>query len=410
MVSLSLVWLSACSATPSLYQPAPQQLGAPPIDDFDAYSRDVRQHLDHYLVPVDGFPRADQVAWNMPFEASPAAHCSGERQRIGLLLVHGLSDSPYVFRDLGQALAERCVQVRTLLLQGHGTRPGDMVEADAEVWRAQVNTHFAALADEVDHAFIGGFSLGGALATERALDANQPAPAGLLALAPAWELNGLRNYLWLAPIASVFKDFVEEEPELNPVKYESMAINAAAQVADVRARVQEELDARERIDLPLMLVATEADSVINLAFLADQFHRRFASPASRMLVYRDTRDDATLPDDPRITVRNSYLPDQRILEMSHMSLNNAPDNPLYGLDGPLNRCLEPNGLSLDDCDALGPEDLWFSAWHEGARDVPTSRLTFNPWFDELAGGIRHFLDDALAAGEESPYTAIHELD
>jgi hypothetical protein len=31
--------------------------------------------------------------------------------------------------------------------------------------------------------------------------------------APAWQLNGLDNYLWLASTANLFLDFVEEEPD-----------------------------------------------------------------------------------------------------------------------------------------------------------------------------------------------------
>lgn len=415
LILLGTSWLTGCAASPPLYEPAPHQLQAEPIGNFDDYANQVRGHLEHYRIAVDGFSLEDQVAWNMPFEIPAAtgcnAHDESHNESVGILLVHGLSDSPYVFRDLANALSARCVHVRTLLLQGHGTRPGDLVEAEADVWRGQVDAHFAALRDTVDHAFIGGFSLGGALATERALDMSQPAPAGLLAVAPAWELNGLRDYLWLAPYAAVFRDFVEQEPELNPVKYESLAINAAAQVADVRAGVQSMLTARERIDLPLMLVATEADSVINLPFLADQFTSRFEHPANRMLVFRDTRQ--TLPellDDARIESLNSYLPDQRVLELSHMSLNIAPHNPLYGVNGPLNRCLEPNGLTLQDCEALSEDDLWFGAWHPGALDVPTSRLTYNPYFERVADTVAQFMAAALAGAAESPYTAIHESD
>lgn len=39
-----------------------------------------------------------------------------------------------------------------------------------------------------------------------------------------------------------------------------------------------------------------------------------------------------------------------------------------------------------------PEDeLWFSAWHDTDRPVFTSRLTYNPWFGELARAIWEFI-------------------
>lgn len=386
-----MIITTACTSNPALYEPGPDALAADAFVDFEQYQARVRHYVEANLTPVDGFPRDQQVAWNLPFIVPAADHCEGPSQ-TGLLLVHGLSDSPFVFRDLAKALAAQCIEVRTLLLQGHGTRPGDMIDAEAQVWRQQVSTHFAALAGDVDHAYIGGFSLGGALATEYALSDQNPRPEGLIALAPAWQLNGLRNYLWLAGIADWFVDFVEEEPEVNPVKYESVTINAGVQIGNVLSRTQTLVEQPTSAELPLFLVATEADSVINLKYLTEQFRQRFRHPASRMLVFRDTRQP--WPEawaDNRIASLNSYLPEANILEFSHQSLAIAPDNELYGVGAPLQRCLEPNNLALTACSQLNEGELWFSAWHDDERPVPTSRLTYNPWFDAMADDMAGFI-------------------
>jgi pimeloyl-ACP methyl ester carboxylesterase len=255
-----------------------------------------------------------------------------------------------------------------------------------------VRNHFVALSKEVDLAFIGGFSLGGALATDYALSKTGPRPEGLVAVAPAWQLNGLRDYLWLAPIADVFGDFVEKEPELNPVKYESFSFNAGSQIGDVISSAQGRIVQQENIDMPLFLAATEADSVINLDYLVTQFRERFRQPGNAMMIFRDSR--TPWPDaqaDERIRFMNSYLPDANILEFSHQSLLISPDNELYGLGAPLQRCLEPNNISLEGCRRLPEKDLWFSAWHDTERPVFTSRLTYNPWFDDLAEAIEAFI-------------------
>ena len=391
LVLVVLATTAACATSTQLYSPGPSTLGAEPVTDFDRYLVSVKAHVDTNLVPVDGFDREQQVLWNLPYRLAPAAGCSSA-DRTGLLLVHGLSDSPFVFRDLANYLAGQCVEVRTLLLQGHGTRPGDMVTASADVWRDQVREHFVALSQDVDRAFIGGFSLGGALATDYALSETGPRPAGLIAVAPAWQLNGLRDYLWLAPIADVFGDFVEKEPELNPVKYESFSFNAGSQIGDVISAAQNRISRHENLDIPLFLAATEADSVINLDYLVTQFRERFTNPRNAMMIFRDIRE--SWPDeqsDERIRFMNSYLPDANILEFSHQSLLIAPDNELYGPGAPLQRCLEPNNIPLEDCRQLPEEDLWFSAWHDTERPVFTSRLTYNPWFDDLAEAIGAFI-------------------
>lgn len=386
-----LALIAACASPPAMYEPASAQLQAGSPADYEQYLAQTRKHLDENLVPVPGFPRQQQIDWNMPFRAMPGAHCDPDKTR-GILLVHGLSDSPFVFRDFARVLSDECVEVRTVLLQGHGTRPGDLVTADADVWRQQVREHFDALAEDVDIPFIGGFSLGGALATERALAEDSIRPAGLVVLAPAWELNGLKDYLWLASAARLLRDFVEEEPELNPVKYESFATNSAVQLSDVLDSVQDLLSRYREIDLPVLVAATEADSVINLEFLVDQFRTRFTNPDNRMLIFRDLREPwPEAWQDDRIVSFNSYLPDNNILEFSHQSLAIAPDNELYGIGKPLHRCLEPNLISLEECRQLGDKDLWFSAWHDTEKPVLTSRLTYNPWFNEVAEAVTEFV-------------------
>ncbi|MBZ2169423.1 alpha/beta hydrolase [Marinobacter sp. F4216] len=391
LILLLGIAITACAQNPALYSPGDDQLDAEPFSDFADYQNRARAYLEANLTPVEGFPRSDQVDWNLPFSLPPADHCA-EAPETGLLLIHGLSDSPFVFRDLARALSVRCIGVRTLLLQGHGTRPGDMVKASADVWREQVRQQMADLAREVDHLFIGGFSLGGALATEYALSGQQPQVDGIIALAPAWRLNGLDNYLWLAGIADLFADFVEEEPELNPVKYESVTLNAGSQLADVLGQTQRLLEQPAAPLPPLFLVATEADSVIDLGYLVQTFRQRFRHPDNRMLVFRDLRKP--WPDnwaDPRIQSLDSYLPEENILEFSHQALAIAPDNELYGRGAPLQRCLEPNNLTLAECRKLPAGQLWFSAWHDDPRPVPTSRLTYNPWFDVLSGHMAAFI-------------------
>jgi pimeloyl-ACP methyl ester carboxylesterase len=275
----------------------------------------------------------------------------------GILLVHGLSDSPFVFRDFARALAKDCVEVRTVLLQGHGTRPGDMINAEADVWRLQVRNHFNALAEDVDVALVGGFSLGGALAST----------------------------------ANLFLNFVEKEPELNPVKYESLTVNAAVQLTDVLKGVQERFSAQAPSDLPLFLMATEADSVINLPYLLDSFNTRFNHPDNRMIIFRDQRKQWPYPPSPGVSLLDGYRPDQNILEFSHQSLPASPDNLLYGIGQPLQRCLEPNRMSLEKCRALKQNELWFSAWSDDDQPVPTSRLTYNPDFKRVSDALSEFI-------------------
>lgn len=383
-----------CSAPPPLYTPAPRLFTAGPEPDYGAYLRATRAHLERHAVAVGDFPRERQIDWRMPFEREPGPGCDG-RPQVGLLLIHGLADTPFVFRDLADRLAAHCVRVRAVLLPGHGTRPGDLVAAESGQWLAFARAHARALAGQVDRFYVGGHSMGGAIATILALEAPGRTD-GLVALAPSWELDGLRNAIRLAPLAAPFIDFLEHEPEINPVKYESLAVNAGDEIGEIRARVQAAIErGGAAAGMPLLLAATAADSVIDVPYLGRTFAQRFGHRRSRMLVYRDPR--APLPpwwQRQRMLARPSYLPGRRIAELSHQSLPVAAANPLYGPGRPLQHCLEPNGLARRACLARDPGSIWYAAYRgEGERSAGrvTARLTWNPHFDDLAARVAELM-------------------
>ena len=391
---LLAVLLVGCTASDPLYRPAERLYTAGPEPDYAAYVAGARQHLQQYAVAVDGFDRERQIEWRMPFERAPAAHCDPS-ETTGLLLIHGLADTPFIFRDLADRLAARCVRVRAILLPGHGTRPGDLVTAESEQWLEAARVHARGLSEQVDRLYVGGHSLGGAIATVLALE--DPSVQGLVAFAPAWELAGLRDVLRLGTVAEPFIDFIEREPEPNPVKYESLAVNTGDEMGEILGRVQSELEVRPSIDeLPLLLVATAADSVIDLDYLQRGFRERFTHPDSHMLVYRDTREP--LPpwwQARRMSERMAWLPEHRIVEMSHQSLPVGPNNPLYGMDGLIRHCLEPNGVSREECLTRDPQGIRYAAYRgeeERTGRYLTSRLTWNPHFDDLVDRVARLLD------------------
>lgn len=385
---------SSPSVNPAFrYRPAPVQLTPQPDLNFDDYVSYVEAHLRRYRIPVAGFDHEAQLQWNLPFERRPAAFCRPSEIR-GMLWVHGLNDSPYVFRELVGALPERhCLWVRTILLQGHGTRSGDMVEARAPSWQTSVALRAQELRQETGHPiYLGGFSTGGALVMSWAL--THPSDvSGLIAIAPAWALNGqAEDYLWLTPVAAWFVDFVKTKEELNPVKYQSLAMNAAAQVGAVLDQVQSRLSSQGPWPFPVLMLTAESDSVIDMHVLADYFQRNAQTKGSRWIMFYDRH--ATLPDwwdETRMTSWPSGFPESRILNISHMSLNFSRNNVLYGEKGPLSRCVEPHGMSPAQCLQLSRDQLWFSAWQSGASSPPTSRLTWTPYFDQWVESISGFV-------------------
>jgi pimeloyl-ACP methyl ester carboxylesterase len=109
---------------------------------------------------------------NAPFELEPSGSDTAGKEkkyRRGILLTHGLSDSPYFMRYLAAFFQSNGYRVMAVLLPGHGTRPGDMLDVSWQEWAKAVAYGTDQLAAEVDEVYLGGYSAGGALSIYQSL-------------------------------------------------------------------------------------------------------------------------------------------------------------------------------------------------------------------------------------------------
>lgn len=118
-----------------------------------------------------------------PFSAPARPDLTGGR-RIGVLLQHGFTGSPYSMKPWGAALAERGYAVEVPLLPGHGTSWQDCNTVGWHDWYAAVSQTFARLREENDAVVVGGLSMGGSLVLRLAAD-HPDAVAGVVLVNPA---------------------------------------------------------------------------------------------------------------------------------------------------------------------------------------------------------------------------------
>ena len=121
------------SAADERLQPSGEGLPFDPgrYRDFDDYVLQTRERLERHKVYMDSRRAGRELVAATPFERAPAAGCppaATGRPSRGVLLLHGLSDMPLAMRDLADAFAARCFVVRAMLLPGHGTRAGDLLD------------------------------------------------------------------------------------------------------------------------------------------------------------------------------------------------------------------------------------------------------------------------------------------
>jgi alpha-beta hydrolase superfamily lysophospholipase len=143
------------------------------------------QALVRYSPGSAADPRVRQPDWNRSFELPADAPVGG------VLLLHGMSDSPYSLRALGEALNRHGYQVLGLRLPGHGTAPSGLTRVRWEDMAAAVRLCMEHLESRLGGKpiHIAGYSTGAPLALHFALDAledrSSPVPASLVLVSPA---------------------------------------------------------------------------------------------------------------------------------------------------------------------------------------------------------------------------------
>ncbi len=353
------------------------RLGQP---SFGKYADDARRWVEKNRV-FQSETHAIEVDWNSPQEWRPSGPISK-----GILLVHGLGDSPWSFVDIGKDLADRGYLVRTVLLPGHGTKPEDMIDVDLADWRRVVKEQVGLLRTEVPSVYLGGFSTGANLVLEYALD-NDEAISGLLLFSPAFKSSMAMDWVtpWLAKVRTWVISPDEVGQQQTPVRYMNVPSNGFAQYYRSSIAVREKL-ADMTYRKPALLVAAENDSVVDVEFLRQIFTEKFPHPDSRMIWYGDLKDPES-----RVLVRPDRLESLRISEFSHMSVLFSPTNPQYGREGHQRICA--NGQedeSSKQCEAGA--DVWYSDWGYTEVGKIHARLTFNPYFEwqaEIMASVLH---------------------
>lgn len=175
--------------------------------------------------------------WNQSFYLAPKV-----TPRFAVVLVHGLSDSPYSMRALGLAYAEAGAQVYGLRVPGHGLTPGMLLNYRWETAAQAVALAVREAAANHLPVYLVGYSNGAALSLHYALsqdnDNHSQALAGLVLLAPALQVSPLANFAyvqaWLGHLPGYYNlAWVDIYPEYDPYKYNSFPVQAGKEMYEL---------------------------------------------------------------------------------------------------------------------------------------------------------------------------------
>jgi len=372
-------------------------------------------------------PKPPLGNWNRTFELVPE-HIQG-----GALLLHGLTDSPYSLRRIGEILQSKGFYVLGLRLPAHGTVPEALTKVHWEDWIAATRIGARHVRERIgsERSFvIAGYSNGGALAVKYSLDTlldpGLPRPDRLLLFSPEIGISAFafiantHKLLSFLPFFEKFK-WLDIGPEYDPFKYNSFPKNAAQQAYEITKTLQRQIDevrdAGRFADFPPALTFLSwIDATVDTSATIHQLYEKLQNKGSELVVFDVNRFDQLEPfipaanDKPlkhlemrsdlpyRLTVitnmaRDSNRMVQRtkaprsraidstalddtwppgVYSLSHVALPFSPDDPVYGENENNNGMY--HGLPLGRLQPRGETHLLTAPLNQ------LMRLRYNPFF------------------------------
>ena len=330
-------------------------------------------------------PKQRQPDYNRTFELR------AEEPRGGILLLHGLSDSPYSLHTLGEKFHEEGFWVIGLRLPGHGTAPSGLMRARWQDMAAAIRLAMDHLVAQVGQkpVHIIGYSTGAALALDLAVDSignpDQQTPASLILISPAIGIS--RAAALAGPTAALGRvpgfgrlSWASITPEFDPYKYNSFTVYAGAQVHKLTRSVANRVAAIARSTdanamPPILVFKSAVDATVSTTAVIDRLLSHFSDNGNELVLFDINRsaaksillvsdpgpltnllmNDASLPfaitlianENPEsANVVAHYKPPNSqdiltteslglawpasVISLSHVALPFSPDDPLYG--------------------------------------------------------------------------------
>jgi alpha-beta hydrolase superfamily lysophospholipase len=406
-------------------------------ETYQGYRFDVKSPLN---------PLNQTHNWNRSFVLTP------EKIRAGIVMIHGLTDSPYSVRSLANSFAQQGFLVIALRVPGHGTLPSGLLNVRWRDWTAATQLAAEEMQRRLGHNphfYILGYSNGGTLALNYTLDALQnpqlPQPKKVILLSPMIGISkfaGLSKPLeWIGqlPLLSS-RRWLSKSPEYNPFKYNSFPVNAAWQAHRFSRHVQfkiQRLAKQQRLKHlpPVLGFQSVVDATVSTAAIEEYFYRYLPANHSELVLFDINRHQDFLPitrtgasryltshfapalrnyDLVKIANRNAdtmevsewrqpagRMDEQEqplglefpagVFSLSHVALPFAMTDPLYGLTP---SSAENFGIRLGNRQLLGETNTLIIKATTGMR------LYCNPFYDYMEARIFAWLDiESLPRGD-----------
>ncbi|HRD70976.1 MAG TPA: alpha/beta hydrolase [Legionella sp.] len=260
-------------------------------------------------------PRKDRIASNRYYSKSPMypPHLSTNWNHSYILepqgtplgavvLLHGLTDSPYSLRHIARRYREYGYLVVAIRLPAHGTVPAALTDVTWEDWMAATRLAVREASNRVGPGkplHLVGFSNGGALALKYALDAIEQdkltRPDKIILISPMIGITRFARFAGLAGLPALLPAFAKAAwlsvlPEFNPFKYNSFPINAARQSHRLTISLQQQivkLAQEKRLNnlAPVLTFQSIVDFTVSTRAIISAFYTQLPANGSELVLF-----------------------------------------------------------------------------------------------------------------------------
>ena len=403
---------------------------------YDHIQPEDRSRINRYNKGSMAAPGNWSPNWNRTFEMT------SDTPKAGVLLLHGLSDSPYSMRSIGLRLHEAGTWVLGLRVPGHGTAPSGLVDIKWEDMAAAVPLAMHHLQDKVGDRplYIVGYSNGAALAVRYGLetldDSSLPKVDRMVLLSPEIGVIPIAALaIWQARLGHLLGlqklEWTDILPEYEPFKYGSFAVNGgdlSHRLTAVNRTRLTELKGTEKLKQfpPVLAFQSAVDKTVSMQAVVEVLFKQLPPGGHELMLFDINRNkdlemilktdpktyvdslfkDSGLPftlsffthttdDADRIVIRtrkageaevNETFPELKwpdsVYSLSHVALPFPPDDPIYGG----NVSSDEPGIQLGNLAMRGERNV---------LQIPAStmlRMRWNPFYHFMGNRMLDFLN------------------
>ncbi len=264
----------------------------------------------YQLIRYDSGSLADPTAyasnWNRSFELKQ------DNPKAGVLLLHGLSDSPYSLRTLAETFHNQGYYVLGLRMPGHGTVPSGLVHTNWQDMAAAVKLAAVHLGKQIGQSpefHIIGYSMGAAQAVNYSLDALQdtslPRAKSLVLISPAIGVSSSAALaIWQSRLSAIpgLEKLAWNSigPEYYPYKYTSFAVNAGDLMYRLTIAVGEKLNRlgeQNKLSAfpPTLSFLSAVDATVSVSAVVDSLLNKLRNNGNELVLFDLNRNNNVIP-------------------------------------------------------------------------------------------------------------------